>query len=190
MVCVSFTVDALYQKALAEDHRLFFDLALGEALQAAAIEHLVLVPAREPLGVELRDDRRHHEAVADEAAGEIEPGHAGRLAKDRMAVGRDVVGAGPLAQHLQVGEARHQRHHLARQRREELEARAHLDALRVILDGDAGDDFPAHRLREVQARREHAHHRRQKRLERLGREDLVAVRVVRQLDAEHARHFR
>src|SRR5439155_19205345 len=66
----------------------------------------------------------------------LEAGHARRLAEDRVPVGRDVVRAGPLTQHLQIGEARHQRHHLARQRLQELQPRAHLNPLGVILDAE------------------------------------------------------
>jgi len=43
--------------------------------------------AGEPLGVQLADDRRHHEAVADEAAGEEEVGVTGSRAEDGVAVG-------------------------------------------------------------------------------------------------------
>ena len=52
-----------------------------------------------------RDDGRHHEAVAAEAADDVEAGHAGQLADDRVAVGADVVGPRPLAHDLDVRRA-------------------------------------------------------------------------------------
>src|SRR6185369_14452108 len=62
-----------------------------EPAQGVAREDLVRLAAGQPLAVQLADDRRHHEAVADEATREEEVGVAGRRAEDRVAVGRLVV---------------------------------------------------------------------------------------------------
>src|SRR5690349_20921349 len=76
--------------------------AAGEAIERVALEDLVPDAAGQPLTVQLADHRRHHEAVADEAAREVEAVDAGRAAEDRVAIGRAVVGAGPLAEDLEI----------------------------------------------------------------------------------------
>src|SRR4029079_4441258 len=65
-------------------------------------QEFVLRPAAQEGGEVARDDRRHHEAVAAEAAHDVEAGHVGQLADDGIAVGADVVGPGPLAHDLDV----------------------------------------------------------------------------------------
>src|SRR5882724_1669847 len=58
-----------------------------EPAERVTLEDLVRRAAGEPLRVELADDRRHHEAVADKAAREEEVGMPRRRADDRIAVG-------------------------------------------------------------------------------------------------------
>ena len=54
----------------ADDHLFALGRRLVEAAQAAAIEDRMARAVAQKLGVEPRDDRRHHEAMPDEAARE------------------------------------------------------------------------------------------------------------------------
>ena len=105
----------------ADDHRLAEELAFLEAAQVPAIEHREVRLLRDVLGDELAHHRRHHEAVPHEAGRLVEVLDRVDAADDRVRVGREVVAAGPLAQHLHLAEHRARRDERLRVEAEERE---------------------------------------------------------------------
>ena len=123
---------------------------------------------------------------------DVEAGHVGQLADDRVAVRADVVGPGPLAHDLHVAEARHQLDQRARHRGRERQPRAEAHRRRRRPRAAARCRRPARRAATAtrRARSRDRDHRLQERLERLGRHDLVALRAVGKRRAHQARDLR
>src|SRR5271166_5316892 len=137
--------------ASPDDHPLGEQLALFEPPQGPAVEDGAEGGVGRAPGDDAReeapDDRGHHEAVPHEAAGLVEVLDSLDRAHDRVRVGRDVVAAGPLPQHLHAPQGRARTHERRRVPAEECVGALLREARRDVFVADSADDLAARGLR-------------------------------------------